>query len=228
MLSDDLRRQFGDIDIYLFDQLLRGRFDGRARVLDAGCGHGRNLPFLLSRGIEVFAADEDDRAVRAVRELFSRLAPRLTAEHVQRAPVDALPWPDHSMDAVISSAVLHFARDEAHFRRMVVEMWRVLAPGGLFFARLASSIGIEPLLTAATGRVRLPDGSERFVVDEPMLLSLTAALGAHLLDPLKTTNVQNMRAMTTWVVRKNPTDGLRSAPAALHSKRDGQPPGGMP
>ena len=57
--SIELRSQFGDIDIYLFDQLLRGRFDGRRRILDAGCGSGRNLPFLLSRGFEVFAIDED-------------------------------------------------------------------------------------------------------------------------------------------------------------------------
>jgi len=202
VLSDDLRRQFGDIDIYLFDQLLRGRFDGRVRVLDAGCGHGRNLPYLLSRGLEVFAVDEDDGAVRAVRDLFARLAPRLSAEHVQQAAVDALPWADRSMDVVISSAVLHFARDEPHFRRMVDEMWRALAPGGLFFARLASSIGIDHLLEAPTGRVRLPDGSERFIVDEQSLLSLTDLLGGRLLDPLKTTNVQNMRAMTTWVMLK--------------------------
>jgi SAM-dependent methyltransferase len=171
-------------------------------VLDAGCGHGRNLPYLLTRGLEVFAADEDEAAVRAVRDLFAGLAPRLAADHVRRAAVDALPWTDRSMDAVISSAVLHFARDERHFRRMVEEMWRVLAPGGLLFARLASSIGIGHLLDAPTGRVRLPDGSERFVVDEEMMLSLTDALGGRLLDPLKTTNVQNMRAMTTWVVLK--------------------------
>ena len=106
------------------------------------------------------------------------------------------------MDAVVCSAVLHFARDHAHFARMVDELWRVLAPGGLFFARLASSIGIEALLPAATGRVRLPDGSDRFVVDEALLLETTARLQGTLADPLKTTNVQQQRCMTTWVVRK--------------------------
>jgi len=90
----------------------------------------------------------------------------------------------------------------AHFERMVDEMWRVLAPGGLLFARLATSIGLEDRLTRTCGRVRLPDGSERFVVDEATLLEMGTALGAHLLDPLKTTNVQGMRAMTTWVLEK--------------------------
>jgi len=85
---------------------------------------------------------------------------------------------------------------------MLEEMWRILAPGGLFFARLATSIGLERHLSSATGRVRLPDGSERYVVDEPTLLSWTSTLGGTLADPLKTTNVQNMRCMTTWVLEK--------------------------
>lgn len=106
------------------------------------------------------------------------------------------------MDAVISSAVLHFARDEREFAAMLEEMWRVLAPGGLFFARLATSIGLERHLSSAAGPVRLPDGSERFVVDEASLLAWTSTLGGTLADPLKTTNVQNMRCMTTWVMEK--------------------------
>jgi tellurite methyltransferase len=49
---------------------------------------------------------------------------------------------------------------------------------------------------------RMPDGSDRFLVDEEYLLRMTSDLGAEQLDPLKTTVVQNMRAMTTWVLRK--------------------------
>jgi len=200
--SAELRAQFGEIDIYLFDQLLRGRFDGRRRVLDAGCGAGRNLPYLLGRGVDVFAIDEDPAAVHAAKKLAAALAPALPLDNIRQGALHALPWPDGRMDAVICSAVLHFARDRPHFDRMLDEMWRVLARGGLFFARLASSIGIEPLLSDTTGRLRLPDGSDRFVVDERLLLDVTYELGATLLDPIKTTNVQNQRAMTTWVLQK--------------------------
>jgi len=201
--SAALRQAFGDIDIYLFDQLLRGRFDGVRRVLDAGCGGGRNLVWLLRAGFRVHAVDQEARAVERVRRLAAELAPELPAENFQVVEVDALPFPDASMDAVISSAVLHFAADEAHFGRMVDEMWRVMRPGGLLFARLASSIGIEARVRpAGNGRYRLPDGSERFLVDEAGLMVRTEALGGVLLDPIKTTNVQNLRAMTTWVVRK--------------------------
>ncbi|HEY8022506.1 MAG TPA: class I SAM-dependent methyltransferase, partial [Thermoanaerobaculia bacterium] len=105
---------------------------------------------------------------------------------------------------VLSSAVLHFARDEAHFRAMLHGTWRLLKPRGLFFCRLASSIGMEDRVTPLGGRrFRLPDGSERYLVDEPYLLELTAELGGTLLDPLKTTVVQDQRCMTTWVLRKD-------------------------
>lgn len=201
--SAGLRAQFGDIDIYLFDQLLRGRFDTRRRVLDAGCGAGRNLPYFLAHGFEIYAIDADPGAVAAAQAL-ARAGGHGDAgvSRIVVGELDALPWPDRSMDAVVCSAVLHFARDRTHFARMLDELWRVLAPGGLFFARLASSIGIEPLIAARTGRVRLPDGSDRFVVDEAMLVESTARLGGTLVDPIKTTNVQQQRCMTTWVVQR--------------------------
>ena len=193
VVSQQLQDQFGEIDIYLFDQLLRGRFDARRRILDAGSGSGRNLPYFVAHGFEVAAIDREAAAVHAIRPLVPG---------VVSGELDALPWQDGAFDAVICSAVLHFARDADHWEAMVRDLWRVLAPGGLFFARLASSIGIEPLLPATTGRMRLPDGSQRFVVDEQMLLRATAECGGELLDPLKTTVVQGQRAMTTWVAKK--------------------------
>lgn len=201
--SAALRDTFGDIDIYLFDQLLRGRFDGARTVLDAGCGGGRNLVWLLRAGFDVYAVDRDAQAVDRVRRLAAELAPELAAESFRVAEGDALPFADGAMDVVISSAVLHFAADPAHFGRMVDDLWRVLRPGGMLFARLASSIGIEARVRPlGDGRYRLPDGSTRFLVDEAGLLARTEALGGALLDPIKTTNVQNLRAMTTWCVRK--------------------------
>jgi tellurite methyltransferase len=198
----ELSASFGDIDIYLFDQLQRGRFDRRPRVLDAGCGDGRNLTYFLRRGFACFGIDRDPAAIEHVRARAARLAPDLPLENFRSGEIDRLPWDAAGMDAVIASAVLHFAADLAHFDRMVQEMWRVLAPGGMLFARLASNIGLEDAVGAAGSRVRLPDGSTRFVVDEAMLIERTARLGGELLDPIKTTNVQRQRCMTTWVLRK--------------------------
>ena len=195
-----LRSAFGEIDIYLFDQLLKGRFDARPRVLDAGCGDGRNLRYLLAHGFSCWAVDRDAAAVAHVRQLAHALGGDADPDRFRVGDVDRLPWPDASFDAVVCSAVLHFADDAAHFERMVEELWRVLARQGLFFARLASNIGLETVIGPGGRRVRLPDHSDRFVVDEAMLLTLTARLGGRLADPLKTTVVQGMRAMTTWCV----------------------------
>jgi SAM-dependent methyltransferase len=199
----DLRDLFGDIDIYLFDQLLRGRIVPGMTVLDAGCGEGRNLVYLLRAGYDVYAADERRAAVAAVRGLAAQLAPHLPPERFRVEALETLSVPHDVADVVISSAVLHFARDEAHFRAMLDGSWRPLRRDGLFFCRLASSIGLETRVQPLGGRrFRLPDGTERFLVDEAMLMEETARLGGVLADPLKTTNVQNQRCMTTWVVRR--------------------------
>lgn len=198
----ELQAQFGAIDIYLFDQILKGSFDERRRVLEAGCGGGRNLVYFFRSGFEVFAIDGDPAAATAVRAVAARLAPDLPPSNIQAGRIEALPWDDGSMDAVICSAVLHFAADEKQFAAMLRDMWRVLARGGLFFARLATSIGLEAALPATRGRVRLPDGTDRFVVDERTLLDWTSRLGAVQIEPIKTTNVQNMRCMTTWCLEK--------------------------
>ena len=195
-----IHRLFGDIDIYLFDQLARGRFDNRRRVVDVGCGAGRSLTYLLTHGYDCAGIDTDPRAVEHVRRDARAFGRSDVLDRLVVGAADALPWADGSFDAVICSAVLHFADDAAHFGRMVTEMWRVLAPQGLFFARLASTIGLEGFAGAAGRRVPLPDGSDRFVVDEAMLLDWTSRLGGSLADPLKTTNVQQMRCMTTWCV----------------------------
>lgn len=202
--SINLQKCFGGIDIYLFDQLLKGRIVPGMRVLDAGCGTGRNLVYLLQSGFEVFGVDESNEALAQTRRLATELAPHLPLDNFRVEPVEKMSYPDAGFDVVLSSAVLHFARDEGQWQSMVREMWRVLKPGGIFFARLASSIGIEDKIMPIDGRrYHLPDGSERFLVDEAMLISVSATLGGQFIEPIKTTIVQNMRSMTTWCLRKS-------------------------
>jgi tellurite methyltransferase len=199
-----LQDQFGQIDIYLFDQLLRNRIQPGMRILDAGCGFGRNLIYLLRAGYEVFGADFNPAAIEKTRELAASLAPVLPAKNFRVELVEAMTFPDSFADVVLSSAVLHFARDDEHFEAMLRGTWRTLKPGGLFFCRLASSIGLEGHRRMANRRFLLPDGSERYLVDELLLVRLSAELGGQALDPLKTTVVQGQRSMTTWILQKNP------------------------
>lgn len=197
----NIQDQFGQIDIYIFDQILRGNIAPGMSVLDAGCGYGRNLVHLLRTGCEVFALDADAEAVEHVRQLSASLQTGLPAENFQVGSIERMPFPSGFADVVLCNAVLHFARDESHFRSMLAELWRVLKPGGIFFCRLGSRIGMD--FERLRGNVFLiPDGSEWFLVDQQMLLALTEEMNAVLVDPLKTTIVQDYRCMTTWVLRK--------------------------
>lgn len=204
MPAPTLQQQFGQIDIYLFDQLLKGRINPGMRVLDAGCGGGRNIVYFLREGYEVYGADADPQVVDSVRALAQTLAPKLPGSNFRVEAVEEMSFTDGCADVVICNTVLHFASDDAHFQAMLQGAWRVLKPGGLFFARLGSTIGMESQVQQIHGRrYGSPDGSERYLVDEPLLASLTEGLGAELADPIKTTVVNNQRAMTTWVLRKN-------------------------
>ena len=197
-----LQDEFGNIDIYVFDQLLRGRIAPGMRVLDAGCGGGRNLVYLLRSGFDVAGNDGDANAIAQVRTLAETIAPGRSHDFRVEA-IEHTSFAGVSFDVVMASAVLHFARDERHFEAMLRQMWRVLKPGGVFFARLASSIGIASEVQAlGGGRFRLPDGSDRFLVDAAAIEMWTTTLGGTLLDPIKTTVVHQQRSMTTWVAKK--------------------------
>jgi len=197
----NVQEQFGQIDIYVFDQILRGNIAAGMRVLDAGCGYGRNLVHLLREGCEVFALDANAEGVEHVRQLAGILAPALPAENFRVGAIEAMPFADGFADVVICNSVLHFARDEKHFLAMVEELWRCLRPGGMLFCRLGSRIGME-FEQVRRHIYRIGDGAEWFLVDEAVLLQMTRQMRGILVDPLKTTIVQDYRCMTTWVLRK--------------------------
>ena len=203
MKHEHLLETLGNIDIYLLDQLLKGTYDDCISVLDAGCGGGRNLLYFMKNGYEVFGVDSSEEAVAYVRDLASSHSQVNPQQHFMVSPVEALPFEPERFDLVLSSAVLHFAENLSHFEAMLTSMWKVLRPGGYFFCRLASEIGIESLVRfVGNGRYILPDGSERFLVNQEMLLRFSKKLGGELHEPIKTTVVQNMRSMTTWCLRK--------------------------
>ncbi|MCP9496668.1 MAG: class I SAM-dependent methyltransferase [Pyrinomonadaceae bacterium MAG19_C2-C3] len=173
------------------------------QILDAGCGGGRNLIYFLRNGYGVFGVDESREAITQVRHLASTLAPHLPENNFCVEAVEKMLFADKFFDLVISSAVLHFAHDEDHWRSMVREMWRVLKPGGIFFARLASTIGLERHLTHIEGRrFYLPNGSDLFLVDEEMITEETKHYGGESIEPIKTVVVGKERSMTTWCLLK--------------------------
>ncbi len=198
-----IQQLFGHIDVYLFDQILRGNIAAGMRIFEAGCGNGRNLVYLMQAGYQIMGIDRDPRAIDAVRSLARELAPHLPVDAFRVEPLEASTFPEACADVVLCNAVLHFATDHDQFDAEVDGAWRLLAPGGFLFARLGSSIGIEDHVSPrGGGRFVQPDGHELYLVDLERLLSTSKRLGGELVDPIKTVNVQGMRCMTTWVLRK--------------------------
>jgi tellurite methyltransferase len=202
-MTNNLQQLYGNIDIYLFDQLLKGTYNSCYKILDVGCGGGRNLFYFLQNGYDVYGVDPNPEAVVAVQALSSTLVANYPSSNFTVCSAEQMQYADNSFDLIICSAVLHFAKNQNHFDSMLHSIWRVLKPGGYLFARLASDIGIENLVVEQNnGRYLLPDGSERFLVNEAMLLNYTQKLKGYLHEPIKTTNVKNLRCMTTWCVQK--------------------------
>ena len=194
----DTFSQIINTDIYLIDQILKGRFNNTKTLLDVGCGTGRNLPYFLHGAFEVFGIDSDEKQIN---ELIHNK--QVKRANFKVAQAHNIPFNNVKFDLIICNAVLHFADNKEHFERMLQSMWNRLEQGGILFMRLASNMGIEPLIEPmGNGKYALPDGSIRYLVDQNELLNYTENMNATLVEKIKTTNVQDMRCMTTWIVKK--------------------------
>ncbi|MCA8939586.1 MAG: class I SAM-dependent methyltransferase [Planctomycetes bacterium] len=195
--------ELGGMDIYLIDQFMKGNIRRDMRVLDAGAGGGRNIVWMLRHGFDVCACEANGDRAEHLKTLFAVNAPDLPSTNVRAEAIEDLSFQSGSFDVVIANAVLHFAQDDDHWDAMVDRLWAMLAPNGMLFTRLATNIGIEDYVRRELhGWYYLPDGSRRYLVDQKRLETKRILLGGELMEPIKSTNVQNLRTMTTWVLRK--------------------------
>jgi ubiquinone/menaquinone biosynthesis C-methylase UbiE len=198
-MQQQLSNLIGQTDIYLVDQILKGRYKTGDIILDAGCGGGRNMHWFTNNHFTIFGADADASALEATQLRY----PLLPASRLVQASCDAMPFPETYFQHVICSAVLHFAESEQHFLQMIHELLRVLNIGGTLFIRMASVFGIEHMLTIdATGHSILPDGTQRFLLNDYLLNMVIKRFNLQLAEPIKTTIVHGQRCMTTLVLSK--------------------------
>ena len=204
MTYQQLNHELGNIDIYLLDAILKGRFTPGKRLLDAGCGEGRNLHWFIRNNYDVWACDSNPSAIRMLQYVTRSLNPAFDKNRFITSPVEELPYPDQLFDAVICNAVLHFAENKEHFIKMWKQLYRVVKPGGLLFIRMTSDIGMSPdeLQEMEDGKYMLPDGSLRFLLTPALLEEVLQEYPAELLEPVKSVVVQNARSMATLVLQK--------------------------
>ena len=196
-----INQYLGNLDIYLLDQVLKKRFHPKMKVLDAGCGEGRNLMYFLRSGYEVHGIDKNPMAISATQFIAASIRPDLSRDNFRMGFVEKMPYPEDAYDLIISSAVMHFAESEANFYQMFSELNRCAKPGGILFIRMASNIGIENVIKPlGAGRYQLPDGSERFLLTRSILHQLNEDYSLNYLEPFKTVNVNDLRCMSTLIV----------------------------
>ena len=187
-------------DIYLVDQIMKGRYNPSDKILEAGCGGGKNMDWFVKNDFQVYGIDQSEAAILHLKSIY----PNLEEEKLQISLVENLPFLDNYFDHIISSAVLHFAGSEDHFKEMVTEMMRVLKPGGSMFIRMTSNIGIEDkVLLLGAGNYQIPDGSMRFLLTRELVVDLKKSFQVTFVEPLKTVNVDDMRCMSTLVFCKD-------------------------
>ncbi|MEO6838510.1 MAG: class I SAM-dependent methyltransferase [Ginsengibacter sp.] len=190
----------GNTDIYLLDQIMKGRYQPGEKILDAGCGNGRNLIWFFKNDFDLYAVDREPMSIYYLESAY----PNFNKERCQVAEIDKLPFGNNFFDHVISSAVLHFAKSVSHFKNMLTEMVRVLKPNGSLFIRMTSDIGIENKVKhIENGVYDIPDGSIRFLLTPVLLKQVMHENNLSFIEPLKTVNVDNVRCMSTLVLRKD-------------------------
>lgn len=107
------------------------------RVLDLGCGEGTNLPFLLSRGVQVTAADLSPEAVQLVGSAFGTRLAGTDCFDMR----NGLPYPGSSFDTIVADLSLHyFSWDET--QDIITDLRRILKGGGRLIARVHSTANL--------------------------------------------------------------------------------------
>lgn len=185
-----------NVDIYLIDQLMKGRVQPNDRILDAGCGRGRNLRLFLENGFDCVGIDPNGKAIEQLRQKYPDHQERFILSSIEDYK-DA-----DGFDFIVCNAVLHFATDHAHFDRQFTSLVGLLRPSGTLFIRMTSTVGFDVPAVSPTGVYDLPDGTRRYLITREQITDLCNRHGLQLLDPVKSTSVDNLRSMATLVFGK--------------------------
>ncbi len=196
MEVNKLKSQLGNIDIYLLDQILKGKIIKTDIILDAGCGSGRNLVYFNKNNYDTIGID-------SYKEKILNLQSQNIGTFVH-ADLRKIPFNNARFDYIICNAVLHFAKNTKDFLKMFSELYRVLKPNGTLFIRMTSIYGMEKLaIKLSDATYKLPDGTKRFLWTDTLHKTIFSTHSVSFIEPIKTVNVNNLRCMTTLILKKN-------------------------
>lgn len=191
----------GSTDIYIIDQLMKNRITKDSIILDAGYGKGRNLEFFVRNNYSVFGIDHNESYRPIVLDKIKNWDSSFDPNRIISGKVEAMPYESNFFDFLFSVAVLHFADSHEHFFSMLNEMLRVTKPGAFILFRMTSWHTYDLHAKNDSGIIDISDG-KRYMLDIDDLKSWAAQNNVSFADPIKTTNVDGHRTMTTIVIQK--------------------------
>jgi tellurite methyltransferase len=183
MSPEEVNRAFGNIDLFLLDQLLKGNFNNRRILLDAGCGEGRNIKYFISRGLEVYGIDTSPAAIRMAGMVFRQGAT------FKKAAIEDQPFAEDYFEAILCINVLHHCRNEEQFIKMWRALVNMLKPGGILFIRTLIKTGG-------------PVEKNLFLLSEELLEKLIAKHQLRWIGPLKKEVMSDGKALGVVVLTK--------------------------
>lgn len=191
-MLDDIK----GIDIYLLDQFLKERIQKNDTILDAGCGSGRNIHWLIKNNYSVQGYDPNQFQIEQLKRLYPE-------SKFECSSIEETPFNEQQFEFIICNAVLHFALDHSHFHEQFEALVNSLKPKGVLFVRMTSNIGLESKINIEdNGRCRLPDISDRYVITRKQISDLCAYHSLELIEPVKSVLVEDLRSMATIVLKK--------------------------
>lgn len=190
------KEELQGVDIYLIDQILKERIKPEDRILDAGCGKGRNLRPFIEENYSFVGIDPEMDRIQYLSEKY----PQHSRQFIESSIEDF--EDDEGFNVILCNAVLHFAENDSHFKQLFSKLIRLLKPEGILFIRMTSNIGLDPTLFPDTGVYQLPDNTSRYLITMDRITELLKEYNLELLDPVKSTVVEHLRSMTTAVFQK--------------------------
>lgn len=199
MTPTELNQTIGNIDIYLLDQLLKGRITPEMKILDAGSGEGRNLHYFIKNDYQhLYGIDSNPTAI----QILKMIAKHIPNDNFICSRIEEMPFITPVFDYVICNAVLHFANNQKHFEQLFAQLVKVLKPEGQLFIRMTANHHMSDAQSLGEGMFKLPDGSQRYLLDIASIPQLLENHNLKLIEPLKTVHVHNQRSMTILVLKK--------------------------